>query len=330
MTSLKNVMMTRYILIDNAIVRSDDIKDYQEIDTKEFFLREKRTFTVDDYLPCFTIIKDFVSKVGQKIEIFASTHFYLVPCFISELQDFLGPSVKVYPIRILINDVQFREIYDHHVVETVVNLDGSMSIDMIEEDIMKNVAGKQCEKYLQRGGMPGIISFNEKIETEVGEWLTLESIELGCILDESYRDLINAKEGYSLFSPYASLLFYDQIIPGIKSIENICNEKVDGVTSIYSYRLLTKPETPSFKDSFRNWVLVEKQNRFSVVRTVKDGNSKTCHFSIPNSYIEATELQVQELSFGKFYLELICDFFGQLHVKVYSLNNKVYYDIIQF
>lgn len=223
-----------------------------------------------------------------------------------------------------------REIYDHHVIDTVVNSDGSMFIDINEKDIMKNVAGKQCEKYLQGGGMQDIISFNEKIESEVGEWLALESIELGCIHDGSYKDLLKAKDGYSLFSPYASLLFYDQIIPGIKSIENICNEKINGVTSIYKYCLLTNPETPSFKDSFRNWILVEKQNHFSIVRTVEEENRKSGHFSIPNSYIEATELQVQDLSFGKFYLELISDPFGQLHAKYFSLNKKAYYNIIQF
>lgn len=317
----------RYILIENAIVRSDEISNFENLETDLLFTQKKEYFCEQDYLPVFKVIKEFLSDDSASTEIFVATHFYLIPCFVLELQRFLGDSVTVLPIRALINETRVREIYDHHIVDTVVNRDGSISIDVKKDDIMKKVAGKKFEEFLNGGGLSGIVAYNQQMEKI--QHSSYDNITTFYVDDDSYECLLTPRDGYSLFSPYASLLFYNVALPGVIAIEGVTDRAAYALSCDYSYRLHALPDSQSFKDHLETWVLAEKNHSFTIERSL-NGTRTTGKVSIQDSFIEETELQVQDLHFGKLYLELTSDFLGQLHVRISSLNYKVYYDIIQF
>lgn len=317
----------RYLLIENAIVSSDEISNFKNLKTDLLFTQKNEHFCEQDYLPVFKMIKEFLPDDSASTEIFVATHFYLIPCFVLELQHFLGDSVTVLPIRALFNETRVREIYDYHIIDTVVNQNDSISIDVKKDDIMEKVKGKKFEEYLEGGSLSGIVAYNKKMKGI--QHSSYDNITMFYVDDDSYKCLLTPRDGYSLFSPYASLLFYEEALPGAIAIEGVTDRAPHVLSSDYSFRLNTIPDCQSFKGSLGTWALAEKNHNFTIERSLNETRA-TGKLSILDSFIAETELQVQNLHFGKFYLELTSDFLGQLHVRVSSLNNKVYYDIIQF
>ena len=212
-------------------------------------------------------------------------------------------------------------------MDTVENIDGTFSISLISEDLLASIKDKKMGEMLNgNNGIPAVIEFNKKMNEM--EDPTPENFKLFYVDDESYKNLLKEKNGYALFSPYSSLMLVNQLVKDNVTIESLCKAAPSQNTK-FSYHLSTTPETKSFNDSWQSWVYVEKTNRFSVQMSSNGNTIKTALFSIPENIVKESELQVGELHFGKIFLKITADFFGQLHIKVQTLNDKTYYGIIK-
>lgn len=230
------------------------------------------------------------------------------------------------PVRALINKPKLREVYDNYIVDTSQNADGTFSINLIKENLQASIESKKMRDWLKGSGIPAVINFNKIIMNEM-EDPTPENFEMFYVDDESYKDLLREKEGYTLFSPYSSLLLVNQLVNENVSIESLYNMPPSKITE-FSFSLLTTPETEPFNHSWKSWVYAEMSNRFSVKRFANGKLIKTDTFSIPNNIVKDSELQVGRLHFGKLFLKITGDFLGQLHLKVQTLNNNIYYGIV--
>lgn len=318
----------RFILTDNHIVRCEDIcediKDYKEINTGSLFPGGSFGLS-EDYDSYFMKIKDFIQQWNGEHEIFTSTLFYLIPGFITELMDYLGPTVNVMPVFSLIGSSKVREIYDNYIVETIKNNDGSFSITWNKYNVLASLNGKGKAIILKGSGIPAVVEFNKEIKEKM-QFPSAEFLKL-YLQDWSYEDLLVEKQGYALFSPYSSLVFAKELIDNTVSIKSLCNTAPSQSTE-FTYRLSTTPETKIFSDSWQSWIYAEKSNSFSIQKFANNKSINTLTFSIPENIVKESEMQVDDLHFGKFFMKLVGDFFGQLHIKVQSLSKKTYYAII--
>ena len=316
----------RFVLTDNYLVRCESIEDYQKITTVGLSPFESIPFVQANHKPVFEEIKRFIQRWEGENEILITTPFYLIPGFITELTEYLGTAVKVMPVRTFINKPKLREVYDNYIVETINDIDGTYSIDLIERDLLASIKDKKMGKLLNDVGIPAIINFNNNMNEM--EEPTPENFELFYVDDESYKNLLEDKNGYTLFSPYSSLMLVNQLVKDNVSIESLHEAEPSNSTE-FSYRLSTMPDTKPFNNSWQSWVYVEMSNSFSVQMSSNDRIIKTVTFSIPELIVKESELQVGELHFGKIFLKITADFFGQLHIKVQTLNNNIYYGIIK-
>ena len=153
--------MMRYVLIENAIVRCDDISQYALIDISSIF-QEKDLFESGDYAPILQIIRSFLDKERGAIELVVSTLFYMVPCFVRVLQDSLGNTVKIIPLYELLGEDNLIEIYDHYTIE-ITNDQGNISCNVYQDDIMAKINIMSLGGLNENGKNLYTVSINDKI-----------------------------------------------------------------------------------------------------------------------------------------------------------------------
>ncbi len=316
----------RYALIENAIVRCDDITQYSVLDAS--LLHKGQDFFEDrDFALLFRNIKSFIDRDRGNHELVISTLFYLIPCFVGALQAYLGESVIVIPLYELIGKDNLMEVYDHYTVETT-NDQGSISFNIYQNDIVSKIINDDdmC-KEAKGSGLETINTINNYFEN------ILCINELNEVSDyyRNYNTIIEAKKGFAIFSPYGALKFYDKIIPGINYIESISNLQFVKKSLQASFSISFYSGNVSFDNSYQTWILIEKNRELSFSRTIGK-SSKESRLTLPESVLEETKLQVPSsaLCFSKCYLGIERDYFGQLHIDIQSLDNKTIHKLLIF
>lgn len=316
----------RYALIENAIVRCDDITQYSVLDTG-LLLKGKDFFEDRDYALLFRSIKSFLDREASDHELVISTLFYLIPCFVRELQAFLGKSVTVIPLYELIGKNNLMEVYDHYTIETT-NDQGNISFNIYQNDILSKICNDDdmC-KEAKDSGLETINTINNYFEN------ILCINELNEVSDyyRNYNTIIETKKGFAVFSPYGSLKFYDVILPGISCIESVNDLQFVEKSIQASFSISFYSGNASFDNSCQTWILMEKNRGLSFSRTIGKSFSESL-LTLPESVLEETKLLLTSsaLCFSKYYLDIERDYFGQLHIGVHSLDNKTIYKILIF
>ena len=316
----------RYILIENAIVRCDDITQYLILDTGN--LHKGQDFFEDrDYALLFRNIKTFIDGEHGNHELVVSTLFYLIPCFVRALQAYLGESVIVIPLYELIGKDNLMEVYDHYTIETT-NAQGSISFNIYQNDMVSKISNDDdMSKEAKDSGLETINTINNYFENI----LCLNELNEVCDYYRNYNTIIEDKKEFAVFSPFGGLKFYDEILPGINYIESIGNLQFVENSIQASFTISFYSGNASFDKSYQTWILLEKNRGLIFSRTIGK-SSKESRLTLPESALEETKLQIPSsaLCFSKYYLDIERDYFGQLHTSIQSLDNKTIYKLLVF
>lgn len=316
----------RYALIENAIIRCDDITQYSVLDTS--LLHKGKDFFEDcDYALLFRSIKSFLDREHGDHELVISTLFYMIPCFVRALQSYLGKSVIVIPLYELIGKDNLMEVYDHYTIETT-NDQGNISFNIYQSDILSKIKNDvDMYKEAKDSGLETIITINNYLDNIL---CVEEPNEVGDYY-RNYNTIIEIKKGFAVFSPYGALKFYDEISPGINDVESIGNLQYVEKSIQASFSIAFCSGNGYFDNSYQTWVLMEKNRGLSFSRTIGK-YSRESLLTLPESVIEETKLQISSssLCFSKYYLDIERDYFGQLHVNIQSLDDRAIYKILIF
>jgi hypothetical protein len=318
--------MTRFILVENAIVQCDEVSNRKSIDTERLFCH-KDFFEYEDYSYVFKEIQAFIDSKGDN-ELIISSQFYLLPCFVQELQTYLGLSTRIIPIYTLIGKDNLIEIYDKHTFE-ISSKTGELLYRMYDMNILEIIRHKDgMDNLVGNTGFETIENINDYLNNPVAPAESLDDVEL---FFTDYDKIILKKDGCSIFSPYGSLKFYEEIIPGINHIKTVNGLKLTKNGKPWSFSILFHNNAVSFDNHHQTWMLIEEGREINLNRTSKNGN-KLELLTIPTSLIKETELQLKtrKLRFSKVLIDLESDILGNLHARIQSLNNKVIYKLITF
>ena len=152
--------MKRYILVEDAIVQCDDISNRRSIDSERLF-SHKDFFEYEDYSYIFKEIQTFIDDIKEDNELIISSQFYLLPCFVRELQAFLGITTRIIPLYTLIGKDNLIEINDKHTFEISSNI-GELSFRMCDInmlDIIRNQDGMNI--LVKESGLETIETIND-------------------------------------------------------------------------------------------------------------------------------------------------------------------------
>ena len=282
-----------------------------------------------EYESIFEAIKTFLISEKETCELFVSTHFYFVPCFVHKLQDFLGGSTQVIPINSIANNKNMMEYYDHHAVRTV--FDGGFG----KCTISKIDTIKRTRKVIDRLPIPKDIdiSFISNINDYIDHLEAILSMGDFCELvmgDNLYQQIVVGEKGYFNFSPFGSLRFYDELKPRIYGFEYLRDTKLKPTSnSDYSYIMSTFSGDLSFSNRYQIWINTEKGGLFPI-KCLRNKKEEQRALVISDSIMEENEIQIDDMCFGKFYVDMECDFLGNIHLSIESLSGKTYYQILQF
>lgn len=316
----------RYALIENAIVQCDNITQYLVLDCN-LLHKGKDHFEYSDFTTIFNDIKSYIYKTSGNHELVISSLFYLIPCFVRELQTYLGKSIKIIPLYGLIGKDKLMEVYDNWTIETT-NDEEDISFRVYQNGILSKIRDDiYMSSEARSSGLETINTINNYIE------YSLEISELKEIDDyyPKYKSIIQNKNGFAIFSPYGDLKFYNEILPGINYLKSIGNLPFVERNIHASFSISFCSGNVSFDNSYQTWVLMEKNRGLSFIRTLGN-SSKHASLSLLESVIEETKLLVlsSNLCFSKFYLDIERDYFRQLHVTIQSLDNKIIYKTLVF
>lgn len=326
----------KYVLIENAVVQYDDISNYLILDKVGLF-EKKEYYVYSEYKPVFASIKAFLRKgKGSKHDLYVSTLFYFVPCFVQELQKYLGENVHVVPIYAKASNQKLMELYDNLSLVTTFN-EGVYRCAISKSDAMKNVMdvmGKigRCADGFCEGNENGLLCimkinrFIDEAELEI----SLDSFNDYIVGDDSYNNIVKGDETCLTFSPYGSLRFYDMLSPRIHGFDFIDKDASNNVVcSNYNYVMLTLSGEISFKNSYQTWINTEKGGSFPIM-CLQNGIENCRALMIPNTLVDESEIIVDDLRFGKFYVEMNSDYMGNLHINCESLMGDSFFQILQF
>lgn len=319
--------MMRYVLIENAIVRCDDISQYALIDTSSIF-QGKDFFEGGNYAPILQILRSFLDKERGAIELVVSTLFYMVPCFVRVLQDSLGNTVKIIPLYELLGEDNLIEIYDHYTIE-ITNDQGNISCNVYQDDIMAKIrSNNSFNGYVKETSLDTIKAINSCLDNPICPVGNLDEVS---DVFSNYDSVLTKKEEFSMFSPFGALKFYDKIIPGIHHLASLNTIRQVEKSIHVSFSISLYPNNVSFERGYNTWVFLEKNKALEFKRTISN-NSRSITFTLPESMFEETKLQIPSanLTFCKCYLDIERDVMGQLHMMVQSLDNRVFYKLLQF
>lgn len=317
----------RYVLIENAIVRCDDITQYAELETNVLF-QGKDFFEDGDYSPILQEIKSFLDMGLGSHELVVSTLFYQIPCFIRVLQDYLGNSVKIIPLYALIGKDNLMEVYDHYTIETS-NDHGNISCNFYQDYILGKISRNDSMKgYVQKNGLDTIHAINDLLNNPVCPTKNLDDV---AFLLSDYDQVLKKKDGFSLFSPYGALKFYEKVFPGIGFIESIATKPLVEKSIPASFSVSFYSGNITFDKAYKTWIFMEEGRGLGFNRTIGK-SSKSMTLTLPASMFNGVKLQVQSLSlsFSKFYLDIERDYMGQLQIIVQSIDNRVFYILLRF
>lgn len=325
----------RYVLIDNAVVQCDNIENHIILDTSRLFEEEKEYSLFSDYETIFNAIKTFLLSDRKTHELFVSTHFYFVPCFVSELQKFLGESIRIIPTNIIANSTNMIENYDCHSIRIV--FDNGIRKCAISKNNIKERA-KQVVKQIVKDenltnsnetGISCIIKLNNCIENfEVP--LSLKDFTELIVGDDSYTNLVTGKEGFINFSPFGSLRYYDELSPRVYGFDIFHETTSDVISkSKYSYVMSTLSGDITFNNRYQTWINTEKGGTFPI-KCMRNSKEKWRAFMIPDPLVEKNEIQIGNMCFGKFFVDMQSDYFGNLHLRIESLNGQLFFQTLQF
>ena len=317
----------KYVLIDNAVVQCDDIRNYIMLDTSKLF--EPSEYRLwNEYRPVFDAIKKFLYGKGI-CELFVSTHFYFIPCFVKELQSYIGENIHVIPISIVANNQNMAEHYSGHTVKTIFD-NGFRGCTIFDNDVIQRVGQVvdriPISKEIDISFITNINDYIDHLEVK----LPFEEFCQLVVGDNMYKEIIAGEEGCLNFSPFGSLRYYDKIIPSVQGFDiflaatskNVTNEEYDYVMSTLSGDI-------PFKNKYQTWINTEKGGSFPI-KHLHNNSEKQRALMIPDSLIEEDEIRINDMRFGKFYIDMECDFLGNLHLSIESLSGKTFYQILQF
>ncbi len=317
----------KYVLIDNAVVQCDDIRNYIMLDTSKLFeLSEYRLW--NEYRPAFDAIKKFLHGKGI-CELFVSTHFYFIPCFVKELQLYIGENIHVIPISIVANNQNMAEYYCGYTVKTIFD-NGFRYCTIFDNDIIQRMG-----QIVDRIPIPKEIdiSFIANINDYINHLESHLSFEEFCQLiigDNTYKEIVAGEEGFLNFSPFGSLRYYDELNPRVHGLDIFLDATSRNVTNEeYDYVMSTLSGDIPFKNKYQTWINTEKGGSFPI-KLLYNNNEKQRALMIPDSLIEEDEIRINDMCFGKFYIDMECDFLGNLHLSIESLLGKTFYQILQF
>lgn len=318
----------RYVLIDNAVVQCDKIANHIILDTSRLF-EEKEYCLFYEYEPIFNAIKRFLISDGDTCELFVSSHFYFVPCFVLELQKFLGGNVHAIPINSVANNKNMMEYYDNHAIKSEFD-NGFCKCTISKIDTTKRVKQVVDKIPIQKDTD---ISFITNVNDYIDHLESLLSIGDFCELvmgDNLYQKIVVGGKGYFNFSPFGSLRYYEELKPRIYGFEFFRDTSLEAIpNSDYSYVMSTLSGDISFNNRYQTWINTEKKGLFPI-KCLRNNKEKWRTLMISDSIMEENEIQINDMRFGKFYVDMECDFLGNLHLCIESLSGKTFYQILQF
>jgi len=298
------------------------------LDTSKLFEgKEYRQFR--EYESIFVAIKTFLISEGETCELFVSTHFYFVPCFVKELQKFLGVNTHVVPINSIANNKDMMEYYDHHAIKTV------FANGFRECAISKIDTTKRVRQVVDKIPIPKDIdiSFITNVNDYIDHLEGILSMEDFCELvmgDNIYQQIVVGGKGYFNFSPFGSLRYYDELKPKIYGFEIFRDTTLEAIPkSENSYVMSTLSGDISFNNRYQTWINTEKGGLFPI-KCLRNNKEKRRVLMIPDSIVEENEIQINDMRFGKFFVDMECDFLGNLHLCIESLSGNTFYQILQF
>lgn len=320
--------MKRFMLIENAVVNCEDITDYRLLGTELFCGKEE--FEPDDYQPAFEAVISFINREKGQKELVVGTLFYLLPCFLSELRNYLGDKVELIPLYALTESGNLREIYDHHIVETTINGSGELSCKVIPDNLLERMrSNPQMAPYVRDNGLETIKTMNEILNNFISGAKSKEEVEIYYFPD--YGNIVKGKEGYAVFSPFGSLKLYDEFLSGIINMEKAGTIQASPMMCHPEFSVSFASHTESFNTACAAWMLIEKDHSLQFER--RQGNvTRSAQLILPSAKIHSTALQVKPLGleFTKCYFHAESDIFGHLHIKVEMLDETDFFKLMQF
>ena len=316
----------RYALIENAIVDCSDINNYTTLDTSHLFQR-KDFFEEMDYEPVLKSILSFINKQRCN-EIIISSIFYTIPCFVLVLQKKVGEATKLIPLYELLGNENTVEVYDHYTIETK-RTHGVISSRIIQKDLLSKIRNNNTiQDFVKETGIDTIITINNYLNNNDAPVTQLSDVS-DFISD--YDKILENKNNYIIFSPYGALKFYDEIIPGICDLESIKAMPYKTKSPKTSFNVSLHNKSLAFDNKFQSWFLMEPNIGIDFYRSFCEEIKKATFF-LPNHFLERTEIlnTALDLRFSKYYLDIECDYLGNLHIQVESLDNKIVYTILCF
>ena len=324
--------MKRFILIENAMVSCDDTTEYQLLGTDLFSRKDgKEEFVPDDYKQFFEGILRFIGKEDGQKELIVSTLFYQLPCFVSELRNYLSNKVKLIPLYALTGGGNLREIYDNYIVETTINGSGELSCKVIPDNLLERMrSNPQMAPYVRDNGLETIKTMNEILNNFISGAKSKDDVETYYFPD--YGNIVKGKEGYAVFSPFGSLKLYDEFLPGIINMEKAGTIQASPMMCHPEFSVSFASHTESFNTAYAAWMLIEKDHSLQFERRQGNVTRSSAQLILPSAWIDSTALYVKPLGleFTKCYLHAESDIFGHLHIKPEMLDETKLFKLIQF
>lgn len=318
----------KYALVDNAVVQCDDISNYIILDTLSLF-EEKEYRLREEYEPIFDAMRTFLPLGSGICELFVSTHYYFVPCFVREMQKSLGRNIRTIPICIIANNTNLMEYYDYHTIKTVFDNDNyecTISKSDTAERTRQVVDKLPIYKEIGISCITNLNNYIDRLEVQLSSG-DFSKLILG---DISYKEIVVGEKGFLNFSPFGSLRYYDELMPRVHGLDIFLDATSRNVTNEeYDYVMSTLSGDIPFKNKYQTWINTEKGGSFPIKR-LYNNNEKQRALMIPDSLIEEDEIRINDMCFGKFYIDMECDFLGNLHLSIESLSGKTFYQILQF
>lgn len=329
----------KYVLIDNAVVQCDDITNHIELDTSKLFENvEFRLFS--EYEPIFNAIKTFLKSEVETCYLFVSTHYYFVPCFVIELQTYLGKNAHIIPIYKMAHSLNMIEFYDNYTIKTfyfdaayhcTISKSDTIKRTIRVVDDIKNSFKYKCKKEDNSGllKIKDIIDLNDIID-HLEFPLSLGDFNELIVGDDSFVNIIAGEGEFINFSPIGSLRYYDELMPRVYGFELFNTASMDEMPKAkYSYVIATLSGYISFNNWYQTWINIEKGGTFPI-ECQQYGKEKRIALMIPDSLIERNEIQIDGMYFGKFFVDMQSDYLGNLHLKIESLDGQSFFQTLQF